>query len=218
MVTSSTNAPTRSASGHGGRCDDLMSADEFDGEHHECDEQTMVRTACIRWIISYPKNPTAPCTAKHDENSTPERDAEKHGKRFPTEQADQRVPCDRRKPLQCSGKHHPATERHPRIRQLAGSGAWTPRRQVADDQRAHHRPDHHRQQAEPEPQTQHDCQRAGEHAGHVHLRCEPHGEQPRRAAVPLILGNWCDAVRLDRQIAGTDGTVTGESRFGQRTR
>ena len=59
---------------------------------------------------------------------------------------------------------------------------------------------------------QHDRERAGEHAGHVDLRREPHGEQPGRRAVPLILGDGRDAVRLDRQIARLEVVVTAPGR------
>ena len=112
-MTSRTNAPDKVGAVHGRRRDDLVAGGEFDGEHDERDEQDhrQHRLDPVDHLVS--EEPDRALHAEHDENSTPERNAEQHGKRLSAEQPDQRIPGDRRQPLQRTGKHHPGAERHP---------------------------------------------------------------------------------------------------------
>jgi hypothetical protein len=197
------------------RCHDLMSPNKFHRERHERHEQhdAQDRLQPVDQLVAEEADRTL--HAEDDQHGHPERNTQEHGQGFSAEQSDQGIPRDRGQPLQCGGQHDRATERHPRIRQLASTRPRAPCRQVPDHQRAQHRADHHRQQSQPEAQPEHDRERAGENHGHVHLWGEPHREQPGGRTVPLILCDGRDAVRLDGQIPGTCGSVTGEGRFGQ---
>ena len=95
MVTSRTNAPTRSAPLHGRRRDDLVAGGQLDGEHDEGDEQNH-RQHCLDAVDHLvAEEPDRALHSEHDEDRAPERNAEQRGKRFPAEQADQRIPRDR---------------------------------------------------------------------------------------------------------------------------
>ena len=154
--------------------------------------------------------------AEHDQHPGPERDPEKHRQRLAPEQSDQRVPRDRRDPLQRRGNDDCPTESHACVGQLPCTGPRAPGGQVTDDQGPEQRADHHREQPQPETEAECDRQRAREDARHVHLRREPHGEEPAGAAVALVCRNGRDAVRLHRQIARAGRPMAGEDRPGQR--
>ena len=117
---------------HARGCDDLVPANEFHREHHERHEQHhgQHRLQPVDQLIA--EETDGALHPQHDQHRDPERDIEQHGQGFPAEQPDKRVPRDRRQPLQGGGQYDAAAERHPRVGQLTGARARTPRRQVAD--------------------------------------------------------------------------------------
>ena len=99
-------------SGHRGTCDDLMSANEFHGKHEERREQHdgQDRLHPVDHFVA--EEADGPLHPQHDQDRDPERNTQQHSQGFPTEQPDQRVPRDRRQPLQRSRQHDAAAERH----------------------------------------------------------------------------------------------------------
>ena len=71
--------------------------------------------------------------AQHDQRGDPERDAQQQRQRLCTEQRGQRIPGDRRQPLQNAGQYDTAAESHPGVRQLTGARPWPPGRKLGDD-------------------------------------------------------------------------------------
>ena len=218
MVTSKTNAPARSAPDTSRRRHNVVPANEFHREHHERREQhqRQDRLQPVDQLIADESDHAL--HTEHNHDGDPERDAEQHRQRLRAEQPGERDPGDRREPLQNGRQHDTSAEGHPRVRQLTGPRARPPCRKVGDERRTQHRAGRHREQPQPEAQAQHDRQRAAEYPCHADLRCEPHGEEPGGRAVPLVLCDGCDAVRLDRQVTRAAGTVAGEGRCGQRAR
>ena len=179
----------------------LMAGHQSGGEYREAQEQhhrhgRLQSVDCL--ITEHPYDALRP---QHEHHSQRKRQVQQGRKRLGPEQADQPVPGDRRQPLDDRDHGHCRPECHARVGELRGPGSWPPGGQVGHRQRAEKRSDDHRQQSQPETQTQHHGERAGEHHRHGHLGGEPQREQPAGAAVAVGGRHRRNAVRLHRQVA-----------------
>ena len=112
MVTSRDKRTGKIGAEHRRWRHNFVPANEFHREHHECREQhqRQDRLQPVDQLIA--EEPDRALHAQHDQHGDPERDAEQHRQRLPAEQPDQRVPRDRRQPLQNGGQHDTAAKRH----------------------------------------------------------------------------------------------------------
>jgi hypothetical protein len=95
--------------------DDLVSADEFHREHHERREQHDGQHGLQPVDHLITEKTDRALHTQYDQHCDPERDSEQYRQCFPAEEADQRIPCDRRQPLQRARHYDAAPERHSRV-------------------------------------------------------------------------------------------------------
>ena len=182
-----------------GRRVEIADRGDLDGDDHEHDAEHDGHPLLERVHPFVTEQSEHALQHQHDKQPDPERHVDQQMDRLGAEDGVERVPRNRREPLQDTGKHHRTAERQSGQRNLADSGVRPPGPQGGDQQPAEQGADDDRHHAQPE--TDADETRGSERSdeeprGHQ-VRGEPDGELPMQPAVSVAQRDRRHAAEFD---------------------